>query len=70
MYRLATVFGVKAVHPPHRVCRLRPKYQIYLSIFERENSNLFAWLVQELRDIVSKVIILSERAKSIHLFLF
>ena len=46
------------------------KYQIYLSIFERENSNLFAWLVQELRDIVSKVIILSERAKSIHLFLF
>ena len=44
------------------------KYQIYLSIFERENSNSFAWLVQELRDIVSKVIILSERVKSIHLF--
>ena len=46
------------------------KYQIYLSIFERENSNSFAWLVQELRDIVSKVIILSERVKSIHTFFF
>ena len=46
------------------------KYQIYLSIFERENSNSFAWLVQELRDAVSKVIILFERNKSIHIFLF
>ena len=44
------------------------KYQIYLSIFERENSNSFAWLVQELRDIVSKVNNSSERAKSIQLF--
>ena len=39
-----------------------------MSIFERENSNSFAWLGQELRDIVSKVTILFERAKSIHLF--
>ena len=46
------------------------KHQIYLSIFERENSNSFAWLVQELRDIVSKVIILSERTKSILIFFF
>ena len=44
------------------------KHQFYLSIFERENSNSFAWLVQELRDIVSKVIISVERAKSIHIF--
>ena len=46
------------------------KHQIYLSIFERENSNSFAWLVQELRDIVSKVIILFERTKSRLNFLF
>ena len=46
------------------------KHQIYLSIFERENSNSFAWLVQELRDIVSKVIILFQLSKSIHTFFF
>ena len=46
------------------------KHQIYLSIFERENSNSFAWLVQELRDIVSKAIILFERAKSILIYFF
>lgn len=31
MYRLATVFGLAAVHPPHWVCRLRQKS---LNIYE------------------------------------
>ena len=36
------------------------KTKRFLIFIECEDSNLFAWLVQELRNIVSKVIILLE----------